>query len=83
MIALKVLVTFCLATFCLASPATLTENEDQIELLKDAISKMSETIPEIEAQLLNDGWTQEELNTDELAPEGKGKFLIKCGLDKE
>ena len=55
MIALKVLATFCLATFCLASPATLTEYEKQIELLEDTIGKLSETIPEIEVQLLNDG----------------------------
>ena len=73
MIALKVLAAFCLATFCLASPATLTENEKKFELLKDTIGKLSETIPEIGAQLLKQGWTPE--GKEELiAPEGKGKF---------
>ena len=41
MITLKVLATFCLATFYLVSAATLTENE--LELLKDARGKPSET----------------------------------------
>ena len=50
MIALKVLATFCLATFCLASPATLTENET----LKDTISKLFETIPEMGAKLVKE-----------------------------
>ena len=55
MIALKVLATFCLATFCSVSAATLTENE----LLKDTISKLSEPIPEKGLKLLNEGWTPE------------------------
>ena len=81
MIALKVLATFCLATFCLASPATLTENEKKFELLKDTIGKLSETIPEIGAQLQVQGWTpegKEELialeEKEELIAQGKGKF---------
>ena len=76
MIVLKVLATFCLATFCLVSPATLTENElklelAKLELLKDTISTRSETIPEIEAQLQNEGWRHddEELIAAEPAPE--------------
>merc|ERR1712110_348132 len=40
----------------------------------NTIGKLIETLPEIKAQLLNDGWTlegEEELLTDEPAPEGK------------
>ena len=54
MIALKVLATFCLATFCLASPATLTGNEKKNEILKDTISKLFETIPEMGAKLVKE-----------------------------
>ena len=43
----------------------------------DTIGKLSETIPEIEAQLLNEGWTypgEEELIAAEPTPEEKRKF---------
>ena len=76
MIALKVLATFCLATFCLASQATLTENEEQIQILKDTISRLSETIPEMGAKLVKEGWTpqgEEELIEEPIAAEGKRK----------
>jgi hypothetical protein len=80
MIVLKVLATFCLATFCLVSAATLTENElklelAKLELLKDTIGTLSETISEIEAQLKNDG--EEELIGAGYAPEGKQLENIK------
>ena len=39
----------------------------------DTIGKLSETIPEIEAQLLNEGWTGE-LIAAEPTPEEKRKF---------
>ena len=43
----------------------------------DTTGKLSETIPEIEAQLLNEGWTyqgEEELIAAEPTPEEKRKF---------
>ena len=43
----------------------------------DTIGKLSETIPEIEAQLLNEGWTyqgEEELIAAEPTPKEKRKF---------
>ena len=72
MIALKVLGTFCLATFCLVSAATLTENENDFELTKDTIEKLSETIPEIEAKFLSE--EEEDFIDAEPAPKGKRKF---------
>ena len=74
MIALKVLTTFCLATFCLASPATLTENEKQLEILKDTITKLSETIPEISTKLEELGWTPSGEKETLEEPQGKCKF---------
>ena len=73
MIALKVLTTFCLATICLASPATLT-NEKQLEILKDTITKQSETIPKIVTKLEELGWTPTGEKETLKEPQGKCKF---------
>ena len=60
----------------LSERALVTENEEQIQLLKGTISKLSETIPEMGAKLVKEGWTpqgEEELIEEPIAPEGKRK----------
>merc|ERR1739844_233643 len=79
MIALKVLTTFCLATICLASPATYT-NEKQIEILKDTITKLSESIPEVDTKLDELGWKP--TGEKEMFEEPQGKCCgrgTRCG----
>ena len=58
----------------MASPVTLTENEKQMEIIKDTIAKLSKTITEIGTKLEELGWTPTGEKETLKEPQGKCKF---------